>query len=173
MLDGNGRTALHKSAMMNDVEALDAARQATGIRKGGRSYCGWTKVLHHLKIMGNHYALVFAGESSFQGFFGAGFRPSTVWISKWKSATKACGFGSWLLGAYCPPFFWQHCSPVPSLREGQHTCLEVSPTETQSDPRTHPFCVRDFSEKRVVLGLHVRCYHLRTFCAVPLTTGFL
>ena len=39
-------------------------------------------ILHHFQSMGNHCLLVFAGESSFQGFFGGvGFRPSAVsWL---------------------------------------------------------------------------------------------
>ena len=36
------------------------------------------EILHRLETMGNHCLLLFAEESSFQGFLGAGFRPSTV-----------------------------------------------------------------------------------------------
>ena len=40
------------------------------------------EILHHLETMGNHYLLVFTGESSFQGSFGgAEFRPSTVFLT--------------------------------------------------------------------------------------------
>ena len=36
------------------------------------------EILHHYETIGNHFLLVFTGESqSFLG--GAGFRPSTVW----------------------------------------------------------------------------------------------
>ena len=37
------------------------------------------EILHHVETMGNHCALVFTRDKSFQGFLGgAGFRPSTV-----------------------------------------------------------------------------------------------
>ena len=46
-----------------------------------RYVCIWpilsmTKILHHSDNMGNHSLSAFAGNSSFQEFFSAGFRPS-------------------------------------------------------------------------------------------------
>ena len=41
----------------------------------------WVDEIHRFESMQNQCPLVFAGESSFQGFLGsAGFRPPTVWI---------------------------------------------------------------------------------------------
>ena len=47
--------------------------------KLGSSACGWTKsISHHFETTVNHYLFVFTWKSQFQGFSGAGFRPSTV-----------------------------------------------------------------------------------------------
>ena len=65
--------------------------------------------------MGNHCLLVFAGESSFQGFLGgAGFRPSTVWprsldsfFSKWsKGSHQAFLVGCLFVSPENTPFWW-------------------------------------------------------------------
>ena len=46
---------------------------------GGRSPLSMDEILHHFEAMRNRCLLVFAGESSFQGFLGgAGVRPLTA-----------------------------------------------------------------------------------------------
>ena len=62
-----------------DLKRVKRVTAADVKRLAGRSYCRWTKILHHFETMGSHCILVVTGESSFQEFLGgAGFRPSTV-----------------------------------------------------------------------------------------------
>ena len=73
------------------------------------SYCGWTKSCTTWKPWETICALVFTGESSFQGFLGgAGFRPFTVGhppTNKYGSApfeTPPCWEGVGALGWLAP-----------------------------------------------------------------------
>ena len=66
------------------------------------TYFGWTKSCTTYEAMGNHGWLVFTGESTFQGFLGgAGFRPSTICLSKWKTGVRILSIhplSNWQIG---------------------------------------------------------------------------
>ena len=82
------------------------------------------KILHHFESIGNHGLLVFTGESSLQGFLGAGFCPSTVrsywrWLEHGQHGLRP----ELILVMFCPK------ESSPHVPEGSMTILNRNPQD--------------------------------------------